>query len=484
MLSPLFKQSWVVLGVLLNMLGQGMLVGYTSVLLPPLQAPGAEIKVDIYSASIIASMIGAVGMFGFFTSAILMDLCGRKFVHGLVAVPGIVGWLCIYYADSVTLLIVGRAFGGFAAGATVSLGAIVIGEYTSPKNRGMFLNLKTAAVCLGNLVVHVLGHFYQWRTVAVLSVWPLAASLLNVCTWPESPAWLVSKSKYKESEKSFYWLNGRNEESVNEIENLLTAQKERMANDFKNVSFGGKLVQILKKFTRKDFLKPVMIIFFACICLEACGRHVFPAFASQIIGEVTGSKSHKFYYTLGIDSIITASAIFSSVLVKLMKRRTLLFATGFLSLIVLYCICGYMYLVSVDILSSERTYIPMVLFVVYFILSNLGCTPIPMALLGEIFPLAHRGVGSSVAGFIFSMCVTLAMKVTPYLLVHIKVHGTFAFFGTILGLSLAVLWFILPETKDRTLQEIEDYIYNGEFKQIVDKEANVTMIPPQKNYDV
>ena len=416
---------------------------------------------------------------GFLLSSLLMDIYGRKLAHAVVIPPVIVGWVLIWSANDVPLLIIGRCLCGLAAGATVSLGAVVIGEYTSPKNRGMFLNLKTTSVCIGNMIVHIFGHYFSWRTVALVALIPHTVALIIIFTWPESPAWLAAQKRYEESRNSFYWLRGKSKESTYEIEELIRAQKERVEYSAP-LSIFAQFNEFLKKFTKRDFIKPVFIIIFSGLLLESCGRHIFPAYALQIIEEVTGSKSSSFYYTLGIDLIITASALFSSVLVKLMKRRTLLLGSGFASLCVLVCVCLYLYLVSAGIVSNQQSWIPIGLFSIYFILVNLGCTPIALALLGEVFPLAHRGAGSSVGGLILSTYVLAAMQVTPYLLMSVKVYGTFTVFGSLMAVALIVLYFILPETKDRTLQQIENYFNFGKFtddEKDIDEEAKLKMIP-------
>ncbi|CAH0731710.1 unnamed protein product, partial [Brenthis ino] len=479
-MSPDIKQSWTVMGVLLNMFGQGMVLSFPSVLLPALLKPESDIRVDLYTASWVASIIGIAGIPGFVASSLLMDIYGRKLAHAVVVVPAIISWFLVYSATNVPVLLIGRAFGGMSAGATVSLGAIVIGEYTSPRNRGMFLNLKTTAVCIGNMTVHIFGHFYTWETVALIAVIPHIAALLIICTWPESPSWLVAQKRFEESKKSFYWLRGQSEEATLEIEELIRAQKEKVEYSVSSSSIFSMFVGFLKKFTKRDFLKPLLIIVFCGLLLESCGRHIFPAYAIQIIEEVTGNKTQSFYYTLGIDLIITASALFSSVLVKLMKRRTLLLSTGFAALFVLMCVCLYLYLSSASIISKDYTWIPIGLFAIYFILANLGCTPIPLALLGEVFPLAHRGAGATAGGFLLSIYVMAGMQVTPFLLVSLKVYGTFAVFGSLMGVALVALYFILPETKDKTLQQIEDYFNFGRFKEDRvdrDEEAKMQMMP-------
>lgn len=407
-----------------------------------------------------------------------MGRYGRKKAHIFAIVPGIIGWVLVFFSTNIYTLILGRIFNGFSGASAVILGAVVIGEYSSPANRGIFLNLKTAAVCLGNMVVHIMGNYLKWNQIALLGLTPQLVGLLIVLTWPESPAWLASKRKFEASEKSFNWLRGTNPDSRKELEELIRAQKE--TNYEIKTSMSEKCMAVINKFTKRDFLRPTAVILFTAIVLEACGRHFFAAYALQIIAEVTGNKTQSFYYTLAIDLIITGSAVFSSVLVKLMKRRSLLFLSGFSSLFILVCVCVYLFLSSNDYISRERHWIPITLFVVYFILSNLGCTPIPLALLGEVYPLAHRGVGAAVSGLILAACLMVAMQATPFLLVSVKVHGTFTIYGVALGLSLVVLYYILPETKDRTLQEIEDFFNFGRFRDNRikdDEEVKMKMIP-------
>ncbi|XP_069362707.1 facilitated trehalose transporter Tret1-like isoform X1 [Maniola hyperantus] len=481
MVSPAIKQTWAVMGVLLNMVGQGMVLSFPSILLPAIQAPDSEIRADLHVASWVASCVGISSIPALLILSYVMDWYGRKKAQIITMIPGIIGWILIYLSTNITTLLIGRVLCGLTAGASLTLGAVIIGEYTSPKNRGMFLNLKTTAVSFGNMIVHIFGHFLVWKYVALVALVPHIVAILIVFTWPESPAWLVSKKRFNSSQKSFYWLRGTSSDSRREIEELIQAQKEKLKFD-KSTSISEKLSELCNKFTKKDFLKPMIVMVFCGLLLEACGRHIFPAYAIQIIREVTGNSADSFYYTLGIDLIITVSTLFSSALVKVLKRRTLLFSSGFAALFILACVCLYLYLTANGIISKDRPWIPILLFSGYFILSNLGCTPIPLALLGELFPLAYRGVGSNLAGILLSLYLIIGMQVTPFLLVGVKVYGTFAVFGSATGLALVVLCFILPETKDRTLQEIEDYFSFGEFRNDVidnDEEAKIKMIANQ-----
>ncbi|KAJ8707538.1 hypothetical protein PYW08_010790 [Mythimna loreyi] len=479
MVSPFFRQVWIFSAVWSNMIAQGMMLGYPTCLLPGLEAPDSPIKTDLATSSWLASSCAIAGIPGFLISSFLMELYGRRRAHGFVILPGVIGWLSMYFARGIPALMIGRVLTGFTTGGTVSLGAIVVGEYSDPKYRGVFLNLKTATMSIGAMSIHIIGHFLHWRTVAVIALIPQLIALIIIYTWPESPAWLASRGEYERSEDSFYWLRGKSEASHSELEELIKAQMERRSKPALKSSCGDKCEDFFKRFTQKDFLKPLFIIFISVILLEASGRHLFPAYALQIVGEVTDSRSQSLYYTLAIDLIITSSTVCSSILVKVMKRRTLLFTTGFSACAVLMVGCIYLFLAAKEIIPNDKSWIPIGIFVIYFVLVNLGCNPIPLALFGEIFPLRHRGVGSGVAGTLLSVGVMVGLQITPYLLLNLKIYGTFAVFSCVMGISLLVLFFVLPETKDKTLQEIEDYFNYVKFKNNKvdrDEEVKVKMI--------
>lgn len=353
-----------------------------------------------------------------------------------------------------------------------------MGEYTSPKYRGVFLCLKNASVCMGAMTMHIISQYFHWRTNALVTLVPIVIALLITCTWPESPAWLAANHRYRKSQETFYWLRGDSEESRREIEHVIKVQRATRIKQKISLSCCEKSSTFLKKLLRKDFWKPSLIMMLATAVLESSGRHIFPAYALQIMPYITGEKSNWFYYTLAIDIIFTASGVFASVLIKIINRRTLLFSSGFAAVGVLMTFCLYLFLASKDIIVDDNQWIPISLLVLYFILANLGCAPIPLALVGEVFPLEHRGSGSTLSGVWIAICLLAGLKSTPHLLVNIGVCGFFFVYGCIMAVALFILYFIMPETKDRTLQEIENYFNYGKYTNEIDdeEEADIKMI--------
>ncbi|KAG6448269.1 hypothetical protein O3G_MSEX005399 [Manduca sexta] len=443
-------QTWTSSGVLISVVCQGMMMGYTTRLLPEPGSDSNTYQQDVYW---IASSPSVALILGILLSSILMEVLGRKFAYVILMIPGSFSLLQIYTASNGSSILAGKMLSAVSIGGVVTLAAVVIGEYSSPEQRGMFLHLKTAAFALGNTMSRILSDYYEWKTIALVILIPNLISTLIVSSWLESPYWLAMKGKLDTSERNFYTLRGRNYNTKAEFEELIRAQSKV------SLKPRASYVEIFRKLIKRSFLRPVFIIFMCSMLLEISGRHIIPIYASKIIRELGEDKSNPSL-NLRIDIIITISAIISAILIKIMKTRTLLFSTGTASLLTLFSANTYLFLSSNNFISNH-SWLPTSMFTLYLILVNLGCTIIPMALLGEIFPLAHKGTGLFVSGILSCICFEGTVRIFPYLLAGLKIYTTFAIIGMVKTVILMILYFVLPETKNKTLQEIEESIQYG-----------------------
>ncbi|XP_052753040.1 facilitated trehalose transporter Tret1-like [Galleria mellonella] len=471
-LSPFWKQTWMASTVLFLNVGQGLVLGYMSILTAALSAPDSSIKTDLASISWLAAPFAPAAIIGGLSSCFFMGWQGRRKAYILFNIPGIIGLLLTYFAQNYLTLLIARILLGITGGGLHSVSIVAIAEYVHPKYRCMFLNCKTVFFSSGITIVHALGHYIHWRRAAVMILIPHILSFIMAFMWTESPAWFASKKRFEECKDAFFWIRGRSNSSKWEVKEMIKAQRERLSNN-KKLTNRIYFLELLKKITRSDFLKPFLIGVCAVIVMEMSGRHTYPAYALQFMADIVGSQTqYYYYYTISLDLIIIVSAICSSILVRIINIRPLLFCTGFSALVALFLGCIYLFLVSLDVISNDRPWIVILLFIVYFFLSNLGCTPIPITLAAEIFPLEHRVLATSLLSTFACVILMVNLKIVPYLLVQIKAYGTFAIFGTSTTIGLVALYFILPETKNKTLQEIEDYFYNRNLKNKNDNDLN------------
>lgn len=124
-------------------------------------------------------------------------------------------------------------------------------------------------------------------------------------------------------------------------------------------------------------------------------------------------------------------------------------------------ICGFGVAVTLLSLSASLTFdigrpwIPVILLVTYVALLPLELTPISWLLCGELFPRKFRGLDSGLtSGFGFTRFFVV-IKTMPAMIELIKPEGTFAIYGSVALIGTGALYFVLPETKNKTLQEIQ-----------------------------
>lgn len=280
---------------------------------------------------------------------------------------------------------------------------------------------------------------------------------------PESPSWLASKGRYEECRQVFRWLRGEDDpEQEYELECMIIAQKmsRKVSLTLESMSLADRMRKGLKYFNatikKKEFFKPIVIMLHLYTMFQFAGINVISSYAMDIIHQVVGPDANAKFWMVTLDILRLVSNILAVVLMRLLKRRTMLFLTGFLCVLSYLGKAAFVYAKQHNILPFESQWIPIALIGVYMFSLAVGISSIPFTLSGEIFPLAYRGLGSGISVLALSLNFFIAVKCFPVLIVKIGLPLTYCLYASIVIYTLTVNWFMLPETKDRTLQEIED----------------------------
>lgn len=399
---------------------------------------------------VLAAAYSMTGGIGFLILPPLMQLYGRRFINATMNLIIFIGWVIIAFSPNVTTLIAGRAIQGLSFGG-LYICSILAGEYSHPKRRGFFIIFKITATSIGELICHGFGFTLSWRQMAWLASIPPALAAAGTIPWPESPSWLAYKGRFDECVESFEWIRGKDLESKREVKELIAVQQE--LRNMKRLKKSGLLIRNLQAMKSKEFLKPFTVVLMLIILTQVCGRHYLLAYVVQIMISLTGDKSKAYYYTIGLDVMKILAILTSSHIVRIFKRRSLLLQTSNLACILLSLVCIFHLLVHEEILTV--TWLTPLLLILYNIVCYIGVIPVSMVLKGELFPLEYKGLGTSVLGIFYSLSSMVLMKSTSVMLETLDTHGTFAVYLIIAVSSLLCLYYILPETKDRTLQDIE-----------------------------
>lgn len=341
----------------------------------------------------------------------------------------------------------GLAIGGFI------ITAVTTSEFTHRKSRGLFLTMNKVALSCGSLMCHSLALVCDWRAIGVIACLPALFNLIIFCICPESPAFYALKGRFQDCEKSFIWFHGDFEDSRQEMKSLIIAQMERIKNKDENEFL---LAKLLKKFFRRDFLIPFFIATLATFAVDASGRYFLLGYITQIMIELTGDKYIGIYCSMIFDCLMIGTLFISTIVIRTFKRRTVLLRFGAASVILMFAVC--LSEVMKNYVSSKFKWVTTVTILLHSSVSTIGLIPAAFTVTMEIFPLDHRGMGSLTAGVAFTLFYAITMKITPLMMDKIGLSGTYLAFGVCVAFCLTILYFILPETKDKSLQEIEDEI--------------------------
>ncbi|XP_028178449.1 sugar transporter ERD6-like 14 isoform X1 [Ostrinia furnacalis] len=459
--TSLFRQVWHMSAVFFSILSTGMLQYPT----PQTLRTEDNNNTSLLGYYSIATVAGTVA------SSILMDQVGRRLTFILGTLPGIFSCITIAFPDASRVNTIRATLSGLLSGYTVILGTVIISEYTSPKYRAVFLNLITASMNIGTTVGHILRPNYQILWTALF----LKILSFGICmTWPESPYWLALKDHEENTtgDHNLIFIEGRKE--------LKTTSKNALMKIRNNLTIG-MVVNIIKKYSSKEFLRPITVVVFGIILMESSGKNWAPA---SLIETTTMLKVNYNTHQINSSIIISVMSIVALFFVPILGHRTQLLITGCLSAATLLLTSVCVFLMNNNYVGVKNTWLSS-LFILQLMFSNSGSTSIPLALIGEVFHMHFKAAGTLLSGVLISVSSLLVIKSTPYLLSVVHLEGVLIIFATIMIVSLLVMYVILPETKNKTLSEIENCFsncsnenqrYDRELQFIVNRKAKIPFL--------
>jgi SP family sugar porter-like MFS transporter len=402
-----------------------------------------------------SALVGCI--FGAVLSGFVADRYGRKlpliFAAGLFSLSA----FGTGYVDNFTPFIIYRLIGGLGIGLASTLSPMYIAEIAPAKYRGQFVAINQLTIVIGILAAQIANYFIAesipetlsptgilqswngqvgWRYMFWAELIPAGAFFLLMFFVPKSPRFLV---KIKE--------DNRAQKVLGKIGGLEYARKE-----LKNIQF--TLNQNNKrKINFSDFsnpkVKPIIIVgIVLAIFQQWCGINIIFNYAEEIFtaaGYSVGDMLFNIVITGSVNLIFTFIAMRT---VDSWGRRKLMLL-GSIGLAVVYAILGGAY-------YFEFTGWPVLLLVIIAIgIYAMSLAPITWVVLSEIFPNRLRGAAMSIATFSLWVASFILTFTFPILNNALGASGTFWVYSGICVLGFVFIQKKLPETKGKSLEEIE-----------------------------
>ncbi|NP_001165395.1 sugar transporter 4 [Bombyx mori] len=392
----------------------------------------------------VASLLCLGAVFGAVPSGLISEYFGRKKTLLYLALPLLVSWILVASSPNVYGLYVGRFVGGIAVGAfSVSIPPYVedIAEKHLLKTLANFYHVDFNCGVLFGYFIGIVGNV-SWLSV-LCSLIPIAFFIAFIFL-PESPTYLMSQGKYSEAKAALRYYRGID----NDIDGEIRTLRDYLMNAGKN------RVSFKELFTTRGMLKPLLVSFCLMIFQQMSGIYAVLFYARKIFKNLSVSLNPpNAAIILGFG--LVSSTYFSTMLLKVVRRRVLLMTSFIMMALNLGGLAIYYHLQATNF-SSNNTGVPLFTLCFFVIFYAAGAGSIPWLMLREIFPPhAIRRATAITAGVHWFLAFTVT-KLYQNLEDLVKPGWAFWHFAVSCVVGTVFVYFFVPETKGRSLEDIQN----------------------------
>ena len=407
----------------------------------------------VMSSALLGCIIGAMA------SGVISDRFGRKMALFIAAALFTSSALGTGASQSLSSFVFFRIWGGLGIGIASSVSPVFISEISPAELRGRFVSLNQLTIVIGILLAQIVNWLIAkpvpdgasdqfilqswngqvgWRWMFWAETVPAFLFFVLLFTVPESPRWLVKKGVKKKAHGVFKKIGGSGfaDDRMKDIQDSFEIASGRM--DIR-VLFSKGIFPIL--------LIGMVLAFFQ----QWCGINVVFNYAEEVFS-AAGFGVSDTLFNIVITGIV--NLVFTFVAIRTVDRwgRRVLMITGSLGLSIIYILVGSSYYFNFEGIS-----------VLIFILLGISVyamtlAPVTWVVLSEIFPNRVRGAAMAVATSSLWIASFLLVISFPVLNNALGAHGTFWLFAGICFLGFLFILKRLPETKGKTLEEVEKFL--------------------------
>jgi len=404
----------------------------------------------VVSSVLLGALIGAV------IGGKLTDRFGRRKVIIITAVIFALGAIATALAPTVAWLIAGRIIVGAAIGVASFVTPLYISEVSPDNIRGKLVSFNQLAITAGIVVSYLIGYVLSkggdWRMMFALAAIPASILAVGMLFMPASPRWLASHSMIDKARRVLKRIRG-----TADIDKEMQGIQESLSQQ------NGHWSELLS-----PLVKPAVIVGIGLAILQQVTGINTVIYYAPTIFQFAGFKSASsaILATVGLGIVNMLMTIVAMQLLDRVGRRPLLL-TGIAGMVLSLGGLGFAF--HLHHLSGILGWVAAGSLMLYVGSFAIGMGPVFWLLISEIYPLKIRGRAMSIAtvanwgaNFIVALTFLTMVKILGR-------PGTFWVYAIVGIISWIFSYFLVPETKGRSLEYIESHWRAGKHPRLMGK---------------
>jgi major inositol transporter-like SP family MFS transporter len=449
--SPAHNRFLVKLTVI-STLG-GLLFGYdTGVISGALLYMKEDLALTtVTEAVVVSSLLFPGAAFGALLGGKLADALGRKGSLLVCAGLFLFGALICALAPNVAIMTTGRILLGFGVGAAAVTCPLYLAEMAPADRRGRMVTINELMIVTGQFLAFAMNALldalikdpHVWRWMLGVATIPAIALFVGMFFLPDSPRWYAVRGRLPETRRVL-GLSRDPAEAAEEY-NVIAEHAKRDTSEDK-----GAALRDLRAF---PWMRRILWIGCGLATVQqATGINTVNYYAPTILRSTGLGASAALILTITVGVVAIIGTVFGIWLIGKINRRPLLL-TGFTGVAAGHAVLSLSFLLPE---SSFRSYLILaaMLFVVFFVQTFIGT--LVWLLLSEIFPMTIRGFAMGIAVFVLWTVNAAISFAFPPLVEALGATATFGLFALVNVGSLLFVMKFAPETRGRSLEELED----------------------------
>ncbi len=364
---------------------------------------------------------------------------GRKKTLQFIAVLFIIAGLGCAFASAWGLFICFRMIGGLAVGASSVIAPMYISEISPASMRGRLAGSFQVNIVVGIMVAYLTNYIFTrlqlpdaWRWMLGVMVVPSVIFWLLLFGIPESPRWLILNNQESTAIPILQRLGETNiNAAVTAIRDSVKAHQESL-------------------FQRR-YAKPIVYAMLLAIFNQLSGINAILYYAPRIFEMAGFSKSQSFIQPIFVGAANLLFTLLAMTVIDKFGRKTLLII-GSLGTMLFLGLTAWVFHGTIS--SHNHLLVYLIGFIAFFAFSQ---GAVIWVFISEIFPNAVRSQGGSLGSSTHWIMAAIIAWVFPIIVQGSDQGGfyCFIFFTIMMFLQLIFIWRVMPETKGRTLEEIQ-----------------------------